>query len=531
MFDRAHKDQTEIVRRKVQQTNKQTARFGACCDLESGSSTSDSSSISSNDSTHAIVVIGNQLYGPPRGLPRAIVLSFETLACDAFLSIYAGYHVQIQSNGGFMHYLGHMLDRTRLDSPLHLAVKATAINMAVLLSRKPHKVSPDKYFAEATRALRMTLDDGERSRDDDILMSVLLLDFCDTVTDHFRPLTRHDKRSHLLGAIALAEHRGTANYKNEASKAMMISMQTGIVQNSLRSRRPLPCNYHHRFKNLRMPVTSVTRLNGLAQQLTDVLSGAQQLLSSNPESDKVLALERDLLDLDRQYVEWHDTLPELFRTYVVNGSDIPECVRTMSAYQDICTVNVDMSVANMLNMWRQRRLILLHTLVNVNRTKALLGLRVGDSALDIQAAVQEIADGICHSVGFFLGNFDQSILPLLSAPLTFPFAKTKTGTIPLSAKVHSDHATGSGAWLIILPLISLYLYATPRPGVLPVKLRDGQIAWIVSQLSRLRYDDRCRIGQMIEAESGGVHLCKSPGSSTTLHSDSTCNYLAMAHHG
>lgn len=506
------------------QQAKRPARFSIRYDIDPDSSACSSSSSSSPQS---IDVTGNELYGPSRGLPRTIVLSFETLACDAFLSIYAGHHVQMQSNGGFMHYLGQMLDRTRLDSPLHLAVKATAVGMASLLSRKPHEVSSDKYFAQATRCLRMTLDDEERSRDDDVLMAVMLLDFCDTISDHFRPLNSHDERSHLLGALALAEHRGQANYQNKASKAMLISMQTGIVQNSLRSRRPLPGNYHHRFTNMRMPTTPVTLLNNLAQKLTDVLSGAQRLFGSDKEANKVLALERDLLNLDSEYIKWYDTLPELYRTYFVYGSDIPDCVRTMSAYQDTCTVNNDMSIANMLNTWRQRRLILLHTLLNLNRTKALVGIEDRNTELDIHSEVQEIADGICWSVGFLLGDFDQNIAPLFSKELTFPCARTEKGTIPPSPKVHSDHATGSGPWVIILPLISLYLYATPRPGILPVKLRNGQLAWVISQLRRLKYDDRCRIGQMLAAESGGVHLCMSLDNGSATHTSCACKYLSM----
>jgi len=390
-----------------------------------------------------------------------------------------------------MHQLLPMLNQTMLDSPLHQAVTAVATTFGVLLSKDGRNASiPAKNYGRAVRGLRDAIVDTERSRDDDLLMTALMLDFCDSINIHFRVDPAGTKRRHQHGALALMQHRGSANFRNDASKAMMVSLQMGVLQEALHAKASVPDGCKSWFANPRMPHTPLTHLNGLTLQLADVLAMSRTFRVSRQQcddSEEASSILRELSELDRELTMWYRELPEDCLPLFLKGDDVPPSIRKAGAYQGICSVYKGLHVANMLNMWRGRRVMLLHEL---RELKLLLhGIQPGLQTDEIEAVedmIQWLADGICESVPFHLGDYTDSVPPVPYSGLIFPSATNFSRTVPESRVDHARHATGAGGWMLLGPLTNLCNYSTPHEGNRPIVLRKGQLQWIQNQLRRLQ---------------------------------------------
>lgn len=453
-------------------------------------------------------------------VPRHVSKDFENECTDVFLTIYSGVNVSKRAVGGFMHYLFPMLKRIPLDSPLHKAVSAVAVNMAVLWSvRRNESTVHRSYYVDAVNSLRKTLSCPDRSRDDDVLMAALLMDFCDALSAHFRGEVECMKRRHQMGALALVKHRGSGNFKNEVSKAMMIALQNGVIHNALQSQSSMPPNSQCWFEHAQMPRGLISQLDALALPLTHALSRAKDALETFAAiNNKILPdLQTELINLDRQYVAWQGGLPKDCEPHLVWGEKIPFSIRKAGVYRDQCSVYQDLQIANMLNVWRMRRVMLLRTL------KECTIIMHSDEAVsekfitaELDQATQVLVDGICDSIPFFLGDYIDKVPPLQHSPLTFPYYEDEHGTIPEDPKAHGWHAACAGGWLIMTPLIHLCCLSSPVDQARPIVLRPGQRDWIRSQLERLE------VAWKLPSRSWPTNI-------DGLQAEKGCLWMSMAH--
>lgn len=481
-FDRVHKDETDSTRRRVKKIKADVITLPSYQQSDQGYVV-ECMAASSVISSLNLVRYDKRISLVASTVPASLNRDFESAACDIFLAIYAEHHISIYANGGFMHHLFPMLRRTPVSSPLHKAVTTVAVSFAAYLSKDPsHTALPSKCYAEAAKSLRLAIKDNARNTDDDILMTTLMLDFCDATSLAFRTASYEHSRSHQLGALALARHRGPANFKNEASKAMIVSLQTAILHNALHARRTPPVGSEYWFNNPKMPTNIFTRLNDLTLDLTNILARRQSSGTTDIET------WQDLLQLDAKYLDWYTTLPAACLPQMLRGKEIPPTVRVAGLYRDTCSVYQDLQVANILNVWRYRRIMLLHKLKNCSLLcTAGTDQPVFQSLLQTDATIQWLADGICESVPFFLGDYTDVLPPIYSSGLTFPTKITDHGTIPHDPLAHARHATGAGGWLVLTPLVNLCYYTRRSIESCPISLREGQLAWIQSQLRRLQY--------------------------------------------
>jgi len=195
-----------------------------------------------------------------------------------------------------------------------------------------------------------------------------------------------------------------------------------------------------------------------------------------------------LADMDKEFSTWYDELPGDCLPLFLMGDDVPDSLRNAGVYRGVCSVYRDLQVANLLNVWRYRRLMLLHEL---RECRARLWPKTCGSGIDATKAtddtVQWLADGICESVPFFLGDYTDVVSPVLNSGLTFPTVTNEDWTVPVSIDDHARHATGAGGWLILTSLTNLCRFSKLHDESQPKALREGQLHWIRDQLRRIQY--------------------------------------------
>jgi len=392
--------------------------------------------------------------------------SFADESTELFLIISSGFNESKRADGAsFMRFTVPILRRVPLDSPLHKAVSAVAVNMAVLWSPQRSGSSLHRqYYVRAVNSIRKALLCPDRSRDDDMLMAVLLMDFCDALNARFRGDLEYQSRSHQMGALALVKHRGDGNWKNEASRAMMGALHSDVVQNALQSSNPVPQNLLNWFEDSQMAQGPLGQLDRLMLPLTNALSRAKHALKTIPRVKKTILadLQTEFIDLDRQFVAWYGRLPKDYAPRLLWGQKIPIAIRKAGLYRDQCSVYQDLHLARMLNGWRICRIMLLHTLKDCT-----IALHASETIAEqfmspeTDQVIQLLVDEICDSVPFFLGDYAGRVPPLQHSPLSFPQYVDADGTFPENPKAHAWHATCVGSWLILTPLINLSCFFEP----------------------------------------------------------------------
>ena len=387
-----------------------------------------------------------------------------------------------------MHHAFAMLSRTSSDSPLPKAFAAVATTFAVILNRAyVDPQIPVRCHTSAAKALRQSIDDPLRSQDDDLLMAALVLDFCDSITSHFRKFEGTSKRQHQRGALALIQHRGAANLKNEASKAMLLSTQASLIQSALQSRTPMPDGYDMWHKYDQLPANILTRLNTITPRLVNVLAKIKDCKEHYDDSWCSVEISDELNDIRDAFAKWCDDLPLDCHPQHLQTVDIPPEIQEVGVYEGTCAVYTDLQVANTMNLWRYQNIMLLAQLREI-QLQNLLEIDIEScnitAALDTQ--IQDLTDGICASVPFFLGDYRQPMVPLPMGDIKFPFLKTEDGTFPADPHVHMRHATGAGGWFILTPMANICTMADLRTNSTPILLRDGQVDWMKGQLRRIQ---------------------------------------------
>lgn len=419
--------------------------------------------------------------------PGRLQLRFEDLARDVFLNVLATHDMTTRVMGGCICWVLPLLAQSPMSSPLHKVVLAAAVNMGVAWSRNRRwSALPPKYYAEAAHSLRLAVADETRCRDDDVLMASLVMDFIDHMNDGFWVDPEDDRpRSHQTGAMALARHRGQANFKSEAGKAMLVTLQNVTVEYALQRGEALSRPFQAFFKSIPMSKNMPACLDALTIKLADLLLRARGPWICG--SEDLLTLRREFLQLDNQFVDWYEdfAITSMFR--VIKGDKIPASIRRLGVYQDRCSVYVDLEIANCVNIWRYRRILLLAALRNCNADGWGHDNDWDVGIIEyIDATIQRLADEICDCVPFFLGDYNDAAPTFNHLDVTFPSVSDGNKTFPTSKLGHARLATGAGGWTMLAPLTALSKLDKSGSASRPIQLREGQQEWIACQMHRVR---------------------------------------------
>lgn len=415
-------------------------------------------------------------------VPHCLHLDLENTSRDVFLAVVSTDDFATHSVCGFVYCILPVLNQVSFHSPLYKAVLAVSTNLAILWSAtRRWSALPWKYYAEAVNSLRLAVADDNRNRDDDVLMATLLLDFCDLINAHFHTVQQPYLRRHQLGALALVRHRASANLRNAASRTMLLSLRSGLIHRALHEGQDVSQYYGTLFDSFLMPENMFTKFDNLTSRLTSLLARSQVTpLSAHDMSQ----LCREFLDLDSQFDNWQEDVPEERRPRVLEAHKMPTSIRRAGVYRDRCSVYSDVETGSVWNLWRCRRLLLLLALQSLTES---LDPSVESDVLipHIETTLQTLVDGVCESVPFFIGDFNESTIPF-QLNITFPSVTDRNLEFPTSRVSHARLATGAGGLLIMEPLILLRNMIKGLAAYRPLKVRDGQEEWIRVQLRRLQ---------------------------------------------
>lgn len=483
LFDRAHRDVTNDTRRRCQKKS-----------ISSRTSPSSSKSASPARSVELLPYSARttpeyctELLFTVRSIPFGISQDYETKACDWFLAVFGEHPSTSRANADFLLHLRPMVQRTAMSSPLHKALSAVAVSFAGVITRDfVHAEKAYASYASATNLLRKSIDDPRRSLDDDVLMTIIMLSFYDSVNGHFN-LVQDSHESHLLGALALIDHRKSTNYKNEASKAMLDHVQNGLLQHALLCRKSLPNTSAGWFKDSRMPTSYFRQLNDICRDLTDLLVEAEHIPECLEDTLAMPYIIRNLAEIDKRLVEWQVELPASCSPVSMRATDIPTAVRQTGVYRESCYVYKNLRTATMLNLWRTRRLMLLHRLQICVDISDCYGCALRPDGYErIPSTMQSLVDEVCETAPFLLGDISRHKPAILVPEVCFPHTTVDGTPYPESYSNHVRHATTSGAWTMMEPLILICGLSDKHNGKYAMKLRNGQVEWVKSQLKRLQ---------------------------------------------
>lgn len=192
------------------------------------------------------------------------------------------------------------------------------------------------------------------------------------------------------------------------------------------------------------------------------------ITSSNPSAMEILA---EASDLDQRLVDWMSTIPDDWvPIYFWDSKSIPETVREAGMYQSHCTIHKSISVANVLNGYCSSRikvqLVILACLDHIN------DLSLDNTRMTAHDTIQDLADMICATVPYFLGN-RVKVLRIDDKSVQYPRAGSKATPV--------EHYAYAAAYAGIF--LTQRLPELLNPGL---PLRDGQRQWVLSQMGRIK---------------------------------------------
>lgn len=259
------------------------------------------------------IVAKKALKSAPRCEPRVLSLSLDHQARDAFFAYYIASRCW-----DFLKPYYHPTD-----SPAYLTLAIEAVSLVYLW----HQVYSDAALATARRkyvsALRMTnrsLKSPKEARTDTILMTSLLLDLFEKITDS-EPRSNQSWTSHVDGAISLVNFRGLDQFQQPCEFGMLVRLSTHYIVGCVASGSPVPdvLNLIQAYiGNRRSTQDPMLRLSNLMIRYANLCSESRRGVLSNDEHIELAKeLDGDMQSLDSDLPpSWQYT-----RTFLDHSSD------------------------------------------------------------------------------------------------------------------------------------------------------------------------------------------------------------------
>lgn len=339
-------------------------------------------------------------------------------------------------------------------------------------------------------------------------MAVLSLHWYETVA------AIYDSRSgtpvHHDGALSLLPFMDTEH----PNQTMTPFLRNFIVHNeicsALRQEKPLRITEDcwHADKGLTSPVNNPSsRLDSIGAAVAELQASYIQFITrddfsvSSPHASRDWKIEAEILE--EQLLTWANSLPSHWRPIKLrSGHEIDTAIPT---YQSVCEIYPTCQIANIWNLWRIQRLLLLRIIIGSLVISGEVQLEVWNNAIEIRdypveytLPLRELVDSVCYSVPFYLGNraepmsltdFSETgiLLPSYHSPVAGYKPLQEDGqTARASADEYRCHILAQGPWHIMSPLSRLLtLFSEGDTQLMAGFLRPGQLEWIQEQFSRV----------------------------------------------
>lgn len=405
--------------------------------------------------------------------PSYLAPSEEDYQLCLFVDTYVLYPHDAQTDCGFLQLLPVMYSSTKLKSPLALCVAAIAGALSTKFVYKMRDVELPKVRQKYTTALTATiktLEDPVESLTDETLMAVCLLGFYEAVVASFRGLISSAR--HFDGAAALIKQR-QGRMTTELAQRLLLGVRNNIIYRAVAHATPIDTSSSIWKDYDTTPHTAATLIDQLSLEIPNLMIAASK--SNTPDPDPTYMPEAAIYNkasivnraiaLDAKLSTWPAAVPATWVPARVSIERVPASIRVNGfIYQDYCEIYHDIMVGSTWNSYRVSRLKVLAIIARLAPQAS------ADHASTVKT-IQDIADEICASVPFCMGN-RVGPAPLYSLEAEYPTIDETP-----AKEYHHRTAAAFGGWHVLRPMKEVMAVG--------MWLRPGQMAWVGMQLQRL----------------------------------------------
>jgi len=432
--------------------------------------------------------------------PSTLMPDSESVALSFFFLTYGSSSAgqEIEATCSYLGLIPQAFAKCLSTSPLALATAALAVNVTCLWRRKGSDAAPARqYYSQAVTAVKKAVADPIESTSDDLLMATLVLEAYDVINSHVQ--RKHSLRlgTHMSGSVALMRHRAALNYRDEISQRMVIAVRSKIIDQAILGRWDAIGEFRDIWEDESpLPQNPAATADKLAYRLYQLREQTSQFGSEVVGSNCQLLLARASA-LATDCTRWIEELPEYWHAVAVPKADLEESIRAAGVY-DACDVYSNMAIANIRNWHRIIELSILRILqlLQADRNSSASADQ-GFEASKIASRMQVIVDEMCASVPYLFGDMTRPCVPFLGDTVKFPHvAQAPWGTalsgrprtLPESLSRHERQVASSGGMKVYRVMKAVVALVEDGKGssAQAFKLREGQLDWIKSQVSRFR---------------------------------------------
>lgn len=409
----------------------------------------------------------------PPEVPRILPQDYNDYALTFFFNSYILLSMDSKPLRGYLDCIYPVWTQSSPESPLRPAITAVAMSLLEAwswLNPNSSQSLARSHYGQGIAALRRHLQNAG-DVDDDILMATLMLDMYDGITSFCG--ARPHGGVHLIGSAALIEKRQRRPFNSEASQKIISGIRSMTVGRALRKGEPVSRDVLTRTSSAQnIPRTPEFELEEIQFEVANLQASASGLVTNLASKDsaapEILAKANEL---DQRLVDWTATMPEDWNPTFCDSESVPPSVRDAGFYQDRCSIYPSIFIANILNGQCYSR-------INVQLVILACLQHLGDNprfdkdqVLTARTNVQDLADTICASVPFYLGD-RVTVLRIDDETMQYPRIM---GSGPTPTEHYRTAAAYGGMFLM-----------QRLPELLPLPLRAGQREWILGQMMRIK---------------------------------------------
>jgi hypothetical protein len=367
-----------------------------------------------------------------------------------------------------------------------------------------------RIYAEALAQTNQAIAGPIQSKSDELLMTTLVLDAYESNETVFgRKYRKSHFDKHILGSVALLQHRGPLNYCDDTSRRLLVATRNRLLY-SVRNRFIKSAGLE--AVSAVWDSTTTALPNGVAIEadtLAFKLSRLQHLLKMNHQTlashDSVnecliqssavgdTRLQRILTSATNLAIEcdrWLDALPPTWKPKPVPGCTLSSSIKAAALYEKVIpTVYTNLSIANLLNRQRITHLGVLElihrcTVASSAKTVQRKSPKDRDLPAMVLARTQILVDEICASAPYLTVDVSDK------ASVVSPVLPTlnKSVLCHWDTAEHRRQVAASGLYMMY-GIFNQALAIVGDRGVLgglDNVIREGQLDWMVRQSYRLR---------------------------------------------
>jgi hypothetical protein len=354
------------------------------------------------------------------------------------------------------------------------------------------------------------------SKSDELLLAVLLLEAYETLSGAFggtrtRQLIR--PRTHVMGSIALLQHRGLVNYRDELSWRLVVATRSRFLHHASQGavnapdisalqsiwqggpqdnlRNPAVCS-----ETLALELTWLKAAIRIPTGMTPTGSLWQDATSAQPAIGDLIAkfdmTVSHATALAGRFVQWYTALPPTWQYVSLNAGDVLSSVQTAdSGGHAFPTVYYSLSICNSYNRHRTTEIEVLLLIQNCIAARSELTGIHDDLPAWIAYRIRLLTDDICSSIPFMTteklnsemlnhGMYSNGSLGAASIVNSY-------WGVPVNQAEHARHVAASGLYMAYRLLKALFsLLSSNISHIVDSMVRKQQLHWIEEQIIKLR---------------------------------------------